>query len=109
MTDTPVAMIVFRRPDLAKEVLKSVRSAGIRKLYVIGDGPREHVPEDLASVQETRDLFENLDWDCEVTRIYSDVNLGLRTRVLTGLDEVFRTESRAIILEDDCVPHIDFF
>jgi hypothetical protein len=50
-----------------------------------------------------------IDWPCEVTRIYSDTNLGLRQRILTGLDEVFQRVEHAIILEDDCLPNTSFF
>ncbi len=40
---------------------------------------------------------------------YSEVNLGCKRRVASGLDWVFQTVEQAIILEDDCVPHPTFF
>ena len=40
---------------------------------------------------------------------YSDVNLGCKKRVSTGLDWVFNTVEEAIVLEDDCFPHSTFF
>jgi hypothetical protein len=42
-------------------------------------------------------------------RNFSDVNLGCRDRIISGLDWVFEQEERAIILEDDCIPIVDFF
>jgi len=40
---------------------------------------------------------------------YSDTNLGVGTRPATGIQWVFEHVDRAIILEDDCVPHPTFF
>jgi hypothetical protein len=50
-----------------------------------------------------------VNWDCEVLKNYSDVNLGCKRRVSSGLDWVFDTVEEAIILEDDCLPHPTFF
>jgi hypothetical protein len=60
-------------------------------------------------VTKTREVVENIDWPCKVTKVFSDVNIGLRDRILTGLDEVFAKEQQAIILEDDCLPSSSFF
>src|SRR5207248_1893350 len=40
---------------------------------------------------------------------YSEVNLGCRKRVWSGLDWAFERTDRAIILEDDCLPDQSFF
>ena len=106
---TPVVVIVFNRPEKTKRVLEEIVRASPAKLYVIADGPREKKVGEAQRVNETRKLVEEVDWKCEVVRIYSNTNLGLRERVLTGLDEVFSRESSAIILEDDCLPNADFF
>jgi hypothetical protein len=73
------------------------------------DGPRSNKPGDADQVARTRELAEQVDWDCKVTRIYSDVNLGLKKRVSSGLTEVFTKVPEAIILEDDCLPDSTFF
>lgn len=105
----PVALIVFRRPDLTGRVLQSIQRYQPNRLYLIADGARADVESDKDLVDETRALFENLEWDCELVRVFSDKNLGLRDRVLSGLDFVFSHEESAIILEDDCVPDYSFF
>ena len=105
----PVALIVFRRPELTSRVLQSVQRYKPTKLFVIADGGRPEFEGDKALVQKTRSLFDELDWECEVIRVFSDKNLGLRERVLSGLDIVFSHEESAIILEDDCVPADSFF
>jgi len=50
-----------------------------------------------------------MDWDCEVIKNYSDINLGCAKRVSSGIDWVFNHVEEAIILEDDCLPHPTFF
>jgi hypothetical protein len=50
-----------------------------------------------------------VDWKCEVLANYTEVNMGCKWRVSSGLDWVFETVEEAIILEDDCVPHPTFF
>jgi hypothetical protein len=50
-----------------------------------------------------------VDWPCVVHRNYAEINLGLKQRVSSGLNWVFQQVERAIILEDDCIAHPDFF
>ena len=40
---------------------------------------------------------------------YADTNMGCKRRVSSGLDWVFSQAERAIVIEDDCLPHPDFF
>ncbi|QKJ25054.1 glycosyltransferase family 2 protein [Aquiluna borgnonia] len=105
----PVAIVIFRRPELTKRVLAALSLTKPERLFVIADGPRPGRPDDIEAVSAARALFEDLDWKCEVTKIYSATNLGLRARVISGLDEVFRQVDSAIILEDDCLPSSSFF
>jgi hypothetical protein len=104
-----VAVIVFNRPEVAAQMLKAVEQAKPKKLYVIVDGPREHYPDDLLKVQQVLDLVNSIKWDCEVLINKSETNLGLSKRIVSGIDWVFETETKAIILEDDCVGNQDFF
>ena len=61
-------------------------------------------------MSNTRQLIEkNINVDCELIKIYSDTNLGCAKRIQTGLDEVFKHEECAIILEDDTLPDLSFF
>lgn len=107
--NTPVAMVVFNRPDRARQVFARVREARPRKLYLLADGPRPNVPDDVAKCQETRAIAGEVDWDCEVVEEFSDNNLGCGGRVTSGLDRVFDECETAIVVEDDCLPHPTFF
>lgn len=106
---TPVVLLFFNRPDTTRRVMAQVRRARPKTLYLVQDGARSHIPGEQALVEVTRNVAEDVDWDCEVVRLYSEENLGLRQRVVTGLDRVFSEADRAIILEDDCVANDSFF
>lgn len=106
---TPVALIIFNRPDLTEQVFQSIRQAQPRQLLVIADGPRIDRPGEAEKCAAARAVIDYVDWECEVLTNYSDTNLGCRTRVSSGLDWVFSEVEAAIILEDDCLPHPSFF
>ena len=104
---TPVAFLIYNRPDLAERVFAEIRMARPPVMLIVADGPRDE--EDREKCEKTRAVVENIDWPCEVERNYSAVNLGCRKRVSSGLDWVFNRAEEAIILEDDCLPHPTFF
>ena len=106
---TPIVFIIFNRPDLTQKVLDRIRLYRPEILYVIADGPRESIASDRDLCLKTRRIIETIDWPCELVKDYSEENLGCRMRVSSGITNVFAQFSRAIILEDDCVPHPDFF
>ena len=105
----PVVLIIFRRPDETRRVFERIRLARPARLYIVGDSARSNRPEEVSAVESCRRIVSEVDWDCEVFTNYPEVNLGLRERVVSGLDWVFTQEDRAIILEDDCVPGDSFF
>ena len=106
---TPVVLIIFKRPDTTEKVFEAIRQAKPPKLLVIADGPRVDVPGEAEKCAAARAIIDRVDWDCEVLTNYSDTNLGLRNRVSSGLNWVFKLVEEAIILEDDCIPHLTFF
>jgi hypothetical protein len=106
---TPVALILFRRPDRTQRVFERIRQARPERLFLIADGPRPGNAEEELGCDPARAVVERIDWPCEVVRDYADENLGLRRRVPTGLDAVFDQVEEAIVLEDDCLPDPSFF
>jgi hypothetical protein len=105
----PVDFLVFNRPDLTQRTFDAIAAARPERLLVVADGPRAEVAEDPRLVSETRAILEEVDWPCEVETNYAPVNLGCKERVASGLDWVFSRTDRALILEDDTVPHPSFF
>ena len=104
---TPVAFIIFNRPDLTQIVFNAIRQAQPKQLFVIADGAR--FPEEAEKCQRAKDIIKQVDWDCQVLTNYADHNLGCRQRVSSGISWVFEQVEEAIILEDDCLPDLTFF
>lgn len=104
---SPVLLIFFNRPDTFKKVFEKVRAAKPENLVLVQDGPRNK--DDEKSVAECRKIAENIDWECNVIRDYSDVNLGCGMRPQTAISKALGIFDRVIILEDDCVPADSFF
>lgn len=106
---TPVVFAIFNNPNTTKLVFEEIRKAKPPKLLVIADGPRQNKPDEADKCAATRAVIEGVDWDCEVLKNYSDVNLGCGKAVAGGIDWVFSIVEEAIILEHDCLPHPTFF
>jgi hypothetical protein len=107
--ESAVALLIFNRQDTTERVFLEIAKAKPKKLFVIADGPRLNRPDDPAKCDAARRVVERVDWDCEVLKNYSDVNMGCGRRIATGITWVFEHVAEAIFLEDDCVPHLSFF
>ena len=106
---TPVVLVIFNRPEETSKVLDSIKAARPERVFVISDGPRPNVLDEAQKVLACRELISNIDWPCSVELNYSEVNMGCKARIVSGLTWVFSKADRAIILEDDCLPGADFF
>ncbi len=106
---TPVLLIVFKRPDLLQQTFDEVRKAKPPQLFVAADGPRDDHPGDAELCRQTRDVIDQVDWDCEVFKNYQDQNLGCRLGVSSAIDWFFQHVEEGIILQDDCLPNQSFF
>lgn len=107
--ETPVAFLIFNRPETTRRVFAEIRRARPRQLLVVADGPRPGRQGEAEACAAARAVINEVDWLCEVKTSYSEANLGCKRRVSSGLDWVFQCVEEAIILEDDCVPHPTFF
>jgi hypothetical protein len=105
--ETPIVYFIFNRPECTIESFNSIRIQKPSQLFIIADGPR--TIEENIKCQQVRNITEYIDWPCEVRRNYSEINLGLKERVSSGLNWAFSIVEKAIILEDDCIAHPDFF
>jgi hypothetical protein len=106
----PLLFLVFNRPDTTEQVLKAIRLYRPERLYVACDGPRVDRPgeEDLVG-RVQRIISEGVDWPCSLFTLYRATNLGCKKAVSSALDWFFENEEAGIVLEDDCLPHPDFW
>lgn len=108
-SDLSVLLIFFARPDTFEKVFEKVRAAKPKQLFLACDGPREGRPEDIEKTAACKKIAENIDWDCEVHRRYSEVNLGCGEGPQQAITWAFSHTESLVVLEDDCVPHDSFF
>ena len=108
MTNTPVLFVIFNRPDTTRRVFEAIRRAQPKRLFVAADGPRPNRSGEADLCHQTRAII-NVDWDCELKTLYHPQNLGCSRGVYGALSWFFENVEEGIILEDDCLPHPDFF
>ncbi|MCA1320221.1 hypothetical protein LC085_09915 [Bacillus tianshenii] len=107
MFEIPIVLFIFKRKK-AVEIIKQISKVKPRKLYILGDGPRNS--DESKEVEECRKLVEEaIDWDCEVIKNYAKVNRGVYENIGKGAMWVFKREKSAIFLEDDNYPELTFF
>lgn len=104
---TPVVFIIYNRPDKTEKVFSVIKKIKPAQLFIIADGPKNNADELLCN--QAREVIKTIDWEVDLKILESSVNLGNVPRTISGLDWVFKQTTSAIILEDDCVPHISFF
>jgi hypothetical protein len=69
---TPVAFLVFNRPETTARVFAEIARAKPPSLLVVSDGPRAGWPGESEKCAAVRGVVERVDWDCQV--------LGIRER-----------------------------
>ncbi len=107
--NTPVAFLIFNRPDTTERVFNEIARAKPPKLLVVADGPRAARAGEAGQCARTRAIIDRVDWDCEVLTNFADTNMGCKARVASGIDWIFSQVEECIILEDDCLPEPTFF
>lgn len=105
----PVLAIIFNRPDKTEALMAVLAKAKPPHLYVAADGPRPNVPADADLCAKARQIATAVSWPCEVKTLFSDQNLGVDPAVEKALDWFFNDVESGIVLEDDCIPSLEFF
>ena len=109
MFATPVLLLIFNRPNLTKQVFSVIQKVKPMNLFIAADGPRVDFDSDIDNCEQARKITEQIDWECNINRLYHNYNLGCSTAPRTAYSWFFSQVREGIVLEDDCVPHIDFF
>ena len=107
--NTPILFIIFNRKSTAERVFAKIREIKPKRLYVVADGPRANRPDDIEKCKQTRQIIDNVDWDCELKTLFRENNVGCGKGVSGAIDWFFSNEEKGIILEDDVLPNNDFF
>ena len=108
---TPILLITFNRPEHTRRVMEAVMAATPYVLYVFQDGVREGNENDLKKCAEVRQVVKELTQGTQIQlhTNYSEKNLGCGPGPTAALGWFFENEEMGIVLEDDAIPHPDFF
>lgn len=106
----PVLFIIFNRPDNTKKVFAEICKQKPSKLFVFADGPRLNNTDDYIKCEQTRAIIKKqVDWDCDLQTMFLDINLGCGKGPAKAITWFFENVEEGIIMEDDVMPHPDFF
>lgn len=105
--ETPILFTIFNRPEETARVFAEIRKQKPLRLFIAADGPRDQAEK--IKTDETRAIVSNIDWPCEVKTKFEDKNLGCKMAMSGAINWLFLNVEEGIILEDDCLPHPDFF
>lgn len=113
---TPILLITFNRPDHTRRTLVEILKAEPQELYVCQDGAREDNENDRIKCQEVRDVIDELTSAYKskhshftLHTLYQEKNLGCGPGPQAGITWFFENVEQGIVMEDDCLPHPDFF
>lgn len=108
--DISVLLLFHARADHFSKVWDEVREARPARLFLYQDGPRAGT-DDMRGIMECRELVkdENIDWQCEVHRLYQERNYGCDPSGFMSQQWAFSLTEKCIVLEDDVVPSQSFF
>jgi len=105
----PILFIVFNRPELTQLVFNQIKKIRPHYLFIAADGPREGNRHDTEQCVKTREIVQQIDWDCNIQTLFREKNVGCGAAVSSAISWIFEHHDKAIILEDDCMPSISFF
>ena len=105
----PILFLVFNRYHITLQVFETIKKERPKKLYIAADGPRNDNENDLSKCLKVREIFEMVDWDCEVFTLFQDNNLGPTNSQMIAINWFFEHENEGVILEDDALPNKTFY
>ncbi|MBP5772053.1 MAG: hemolysin activation protein [Bacteroidaceae bacterium] len=105
--EVAVLLLFFNRPEQLSLVFEQVRLARPSRLFLYQDGPRGE--RDLPGIEACRKVVGQVDWQCQVERLYQEQNYGCDPSEFLSQKWAFSHVDKCIVLEDDDVPHPSFF
>jgi hypothetical protein len=107
--DVPVLLIAYRRASTTRRVIDSLRPLRPKHLYFAANGPNPENVGDQSLCAEVRALAEEIDWHCDIRRLFRNKHLSARESISGAISWFFDHVEEGIILEDDCICDPSFF
>ena len=105
--DIAVLLLFFNRPEPFRLVFNEVKKARPSRLFLYQDGPRGD--RDKPGIEACRKIAEDIDWECDVHKLYQEHNYGCDPSEYISQKWAFSIVDKCIVLEDDDVPSQSFF
>jgi len=99
MSDTPILLLGFNRPDLLKKRIQEISKMNIRNIYVsIDGGSHSNTVEMLDLIKSIPKYFRNNE---NIIVTHQESNLGLTNHITESISAVLRLHPNIIVVEDD--------
>ena len=100
----PIVLFVYNRPDHTQKTLKALQNntlASESELFIYSDDAKNDAA--IESVNEVRQLIDNISGFKKITIIKQEKNKGLADSIISGVTEIVNRYGKIIVLEDDLV------
>ncbi len=104
-----IAFFCFNRADKTKITLESLAQndlASDSEIFIFCDGPRNI--KELEQVKEVHKIIDNISGFKKVHIYKKDLNHGLRSSVIDGINYILKNHNSFIVIEDDIVTSKNF-
>ena len=105
----PIILFVYNRPEHIRrtaEYLLKNRLAESSKLFIFSDGPKNE--KDEQKIAEVRRYLKSIRGFKEIKITEREKNLGLANSVISGVNQIFESYKKVIVLEDDIISSPSF-
>ena len=102
MQPAPIAIFAYNRPDHLRRVVEALKrndGAAQSPLYVFCDGAKSRAQAD--AVAAVRRYVRSITGFARLTVTEHDLNLGLATSIISGINRVLGDHDRVVVVEDD--------
>jgi hypothetical protein len=99
----PVAIFAYERLDHLKKTIVALSGnelASDTEIFIFSDGPKSY---NIVEVAKVRQYLKSISGFKQVTIIERENNYGLSNNIIRGIDYIFQTYHKVIVLEDDLV------
>lgn len=110
MKIAPVILFVYNRPSHAEATIKALSKNSLANktdLYIFSDNYSKI--KDKEAVDQVRKIIDSTRGFNSITIIKREENLGLAKSIVSGINEITKTNESFIVLEDDIITSPFFF
>ena len=111
ISELSVLIVAYQRPDNVEKIVDLCLQAGIERIYIALDAPKDNNSQASANHQLIRNIVKEkrIIQNISLKELVQQKNVGCAQNVIQGCDWIFASEEYVCVLEDDCIPSLDFF